>query len=49
MKENIGELLHELDQSRSGDKTWDHNQSFGLNKLLKIMEEEPRLVVLPCL
>ena len=40
MKESIGELLHELDQTRSGDKTWDQNQSFGLNKLMKIIEEE---------
>ena len=44
MKENIGELLHELDQTRSGDKTWDHNQSFGLHKLLKIVDGESRLV-----
>ena len=28
MKENIGELLHELDQTQSGDKTWDQNPSF---------------------
>ena len=44
MKENIGELLHELDQTRSGDKTWDHNQSFGLHKLLKIVDGESRSV-----
>ncbi|XP_052235577.1 uncharacterized protein LOC127847597 isoform X2 [Dreissena polymorpha] len=38
MKESISELLHELEQSRCEDRNWDHNQSYGLNRLLKIVE-----------
>lgn len=40
MKESISELLGELEQSRIGEKTWDHNNSYGLHRLMKIVEEE---------
>ncbi|KAL4216909.1 protein localization to microtubule organizing center [Mactra antiquata] len=39
MKESIGELLDELEQSRIGEKTWDHNTSYGLSRLMKIVED----------
>jgi len=42
MKENISHLLLELEQSRVDEQVWDHNQSYGLHKLLKIVEEEDK-------
>ncbi|KAK3577175.1 hypothetical protein CHS0354_037513 [Potamilus streckersoni] len=40
MKKEISELLLELDQSRHGDKSWISNNSFHLQKLLHIIEED---------
>ncbi|WAR10038.1 CCD14-like protein [Mya arenaria] len=40
MKASISDLLQELDQSQAHDRAWDHNQSYGLNRLLKIVEED---------